>query len=90
MDSEWNVFKQVEDGAWQYHVDRVGADAVYEVSAADTDKLASGLGVDPGAIEKAWLERFGTGERQVALQWFKENDILLTTRFAWIDTDWND
>ena len=84
--SEWNVFKRVEGGAWQYHVESEWTEVIYEVADTDTGKLASGLGVEQGDIEQAWLDRFGTGDRKVALQWLKENDILLTTRFVWMNT----
>ena len=84
--SEWNAFKEIEGGAWQYHVESEWTEVVYEVADTDTGKLASGLGVEQGDIEQAWLDRFGTGDREVALQWLKENDILLTTRFSWMNT----
>ena len=83
--NEWNVFKRVEGGAWHYHVESEWTEVVYVIAAADTEKLVSGLGVERGDIEKAWLDRFGTGERNVALQWLKENDIMLTTDFVWMN-----
>ena len=80
--SEWNAFKEIEGGAWQYHVESEWTEVVYEIVVTDTGKLAAGLGVECGDIEQAWLDRFGTGEREVALQWLKENDIELITRFV--------
>ena len=88
-DSEVNILEQIDGGGWRYRPTSSSTESSYEIAAADTDKLAAGLGVDATDIQAAWHEHFGTSGRQVALTWLRTNGITAKTRFSWVNTDWS-
>ena len=88
-DSEVNILEQVDGGGWLYRPTSSSSEASYEIAAIETDKLAAGLGVEAGEIQKAWRELFETSGRQVALTWLRKNDIPTKTRYSWVKHDWD-
>ena len=86
-DSEVNILEALEGGGWLYHPTGSSTESSYEITADDTDMLATTLGVDASDIQKAWRELFGTSGRQVVLSWLRDSGIRATTRFAGYNTD---
>lgn len=88
-DNEVNVLEPIDGGGWRYRPTASSTESSYEIAAADTEKLATGLGVDVADIPAAWQAHFGTNGRQVALTWLRGHDIVAKTRFSWVNTDWS-